>query len=250
LLSHEVHDIDLVKYSTAGELLQIKYASAGIRRGRPVVGWTDDYCKNGFIIMASKRPSPLQYHMEKNLCVLENELVICSTGYLPDCQYLMKVCSDVYYSHKMKYGVPTNLYNFGRRVASSLTEGLFTDDDENREKLNRPLAVHVIASKLENGRVKLIRIENVGVHHECSIAFSGCVSEDVRDKVIQLLHQPKQPINSTCYAVAKEVCEGYSDAMNIDMEEIQVELIILKEGGIRHNAFDCIEKFHFDLTKM
>lgn len=235
------NELQLNAYTKEGELAQIAFASRGVAKSSPAVGFV---LHNGVGVLLSCVPrQSLLAERPGTGMEWQDNVGICPVGWQSDCLRLKSEWRDVVEQHRFRFGEAPSLDKIATRLSSLLTRGLYP---ERSDAFARPLATSVLFIA---GGSKLVLLDSSGSLYQChSLACLGTISSSrsEMDAVEALIfgheHSDKQqeqpqpkPLRTIVTSVAGKLFEHVKnkqggDAPDDGTIDVDFECCICKEG--------------------
>jgi len=171
-------ELRLNAYTSSGELAQVTFASRGVEKSSPAVGFVLDDDNVGVLLHCSPRPSPLSVRVSGTIEWMDS-VGVCAVGYKADCLRLKTEWRGIVENHKFVYGEAPAVRKIAAKLSSVLTSGLYPDRSDKEAPFARPLAASVLflAREREAPRLRLVQLDNSGAIFRChQIAALGSVA--------------------------------------------------------------------------
>lgn len=235
-------ELQLNTYTHDGELAQIAFASRGVRKSSPAVGFVLDDV--GVLMSCGPRPSLLAQRTDAGIEVMDN-IGFCPVGWKSDCLRLKSEWRQVVEGHKFQFGEAPSVDMIASRLSTFMTRGLY---QERSDAFARPLAASVlfIEHSPEERRNRLVLLENSGAVYQCHfLACTGSISSSQSDvDAIEALifggggKVDKRDLRDIIKSVAAKLIKhvkgkfgGGGDDDESDDFEVEIECCIMKASA-------------------
>jgi len=230
-------ELRLNAYTSDGELAQVAFASRGVGKSSPAVGFLVNGV--GVLLHCSPCDSLLSQRIFRTIEWMDS-VAICPIGYGADCLRVKTEWRGVVENHKFSFGEPPAVDKIASKLSTMLTSGLYPEQRGDDEPLPfaRPLASSVLflaavdkqRSKASGNGNRLLLLDNSGAIFQChKLASLGTISKHKEDldavaSILLLARETddeaatKSIVERVAAKLLNHVARAHEDAGVLDLE--------------------------------